>query len=194
LYGAPSIKVKWGLSEQESFLVYLKTLPSEIGYPQMSSFKSSNMFEKLVNSVQMNFNPTLSDEERFQNIYRLKSIVYQITSLYTKKHSIGGVYSEELAYLYGMQLQTSLYSLRAANKLLRGTAKTDENYQRRLNGLKVIEKGSYILIKLTVGFFRQDIFTYNKILSDYYKLYTPQISLLIRENIKEKFDNGIEQN
>jgi len=175
--GSPSIEIDWNEKEQLMFLNYLKELPDDIEYPNLASYKSSEQFKKFISSIR-------EKEEVFIKINKQKSIVFEVLRLYTLKHEKDPRYLDELASLYGAQLQTSLYVLRSAHKIMQKTLPDDITYSQKEEGLKMIEEASYSNIKIVLHLFQQESFVNNEILLTYFMEYTPALVVLFNGDTK----------
>ncbi len=192
--GAPSISQAWEIKDYEIFSSYLSSLPESIDFPMLSSEKSGPIFNTFVNSLDKNLYEPASNESIFVRIIKLKRICQNILKLYIEKDLDVHKYTDEIAYLYGIQLQILSKMLEVANRIEEPANEKSSNAKLRLRGLNMMNQGAIVQVSVVLDLISEtDTFKNNEILLRYFKQYVPELlhslekkrSIILQERIME---------
>lgn len=191
--GVPNLDAPWIVQDQEDYLAYLRSLPIEIDLPKYGSFKSGTVFKKYLTSLDDIITVKTGNMDSLSRAINIKTIAAQVLKVYTTRHEIEPLYNAELAYMYGLQLEASFYMQETSKTIIKNTSENDPYLQKRQEGMRMIEEGVLMQIKITLHLFKQKYFSNNEVLTEYFKKYVPQIWKFLesstRENLKQALIN-----
>lgn len=175
--GAPQIDYMWSVKEYKSFFNYLSAIPNNVDYPMMSSKKSGALFKQFIHSTETLSNNTSSAVLAFKDVAKQKNIFQKILKLYVNKDNQISKYGNEIAYLYGIQLQFLLKMQSLAKQSLEALGKDDDSYDIKVKGFDLLKKGTALQIMISLHLMSEtEFFEDNKILLSYFKRYVPELS------------------
>lgn len=184
--GAPSADKVWTLKEYELFYGYLVSLPDDVDYPMLSSKKSSRLFKRLINSLDKTIEKPLADSLTFTKIIKLKKICHKTLKLYVDKDIKTQKYTDEIAHLYGIQIQLFLNMHKIAKKVMSKVKEDDDSLKIRMKGLELMKDGAAVQISVILDLLSEsDSFKENDILISYFKQYTPELLTYFDEKRKK---------
>jgi len=189
--GLPDIDKKWDLKDQYDFSKYLENLDNNTHYPKYSSWKSGAIFRNYLESIEDTNSSLYNQMQVLQRAGKQKSIASHILTLYTVQHEKEVLYNTELAYLYGIQLQTSYYMQKISKKIWESTKTEDLYYKQKMEGMKMIEESTLLHMKISLHLFKQDFFSTNKIFLKYFKEYMKKIMPLLDGNAQSELKTYI---
>jgi len=174
-HGAPSTNKAWKLEEYVMFFSYLSDLPEDVDYPMLSSHKSSVLFNAFVTSLEKNLDKTVSDEQNFLTIIKLKGICQNTLKLYIDKDLNTHKYTNEIAHLYGIQIKVLADMLHIAHNMI-GSDKEDKENTLRLHGLELMKQGAAVQISVVLDLLSEsDSLKNNQVLLAYFKEHVPNV-------------------
>jgi replicative superfamily II helicase len=189
--GAPVINKVWTLKEYELFYVYLASLPDDVDYPMLSSEKSSELFNRFINSLDKVVEKPLEDSLVFTKIIKLKNISHKILKLYVDKDIKTQKYTDEIAHLYGVQIQMFLYMHKVAKRIMSSIKEDDSSLKTRIKGLELMEQGAVVQVSIILDLLSESSsLKDNKVLIRYFEQYVPELLSFFdvkrRETIEER--------
>ena len=174
--GAPATDKVWTLQEYEMFFHYLSVLPEDIDYPVLSSGKSGKLFQSFINSLDDVLYAPLKEELLFMQTIKLKLVCQKILKLYIDKDIKVQKYKDEVAYLYGIQIQILSQMQEIAERSVRTLQKENENRQLQMKGLELMKQGATVQISVILDLLsEQGAFKDNETLLLYFKQYVPEL-------------------
>ncbi len=190
--GAPSTDKVWTLQEYEMFYRYLSVLPKEVDYPILSSEKSGNLFRNLIDSLDDVLYEPLTDEMIFMQIIKFKIICQNILMSYVEKDIEVQKYNNEVAYLYGIQIQILSQMQKIGERISKAGQKESENDQIQKKGLEFMKQGATAQVGITLDLLGESgAFKDNETLLLYFKQYVPELLQFFDINRKDMIKQRI---
>jgi len=190
--GAPSSDKVWTLQEYNMFYRYLSVLPQDIDYPVLSSDKSAKLFRSFIDSLDNILNEPVADEIIFIKIIKLKSVCQNILELYVDKGIKIEKYNNEVAYLYGIQIQILSQMQKIADRVIRTGQNKGKNSPVQIKGLEMMKQGATVQVSVSLDLLSEsDAFKDNATLLLYFKQYVPELLRFFDRHRKDIIKNRI---
>lgn len=174
--GAPSSEQVWSVKEYEMFHAYLSLLPKDVNYPILSSDKSGRLFKNFIDSLDDVLYEPLEDKVVFSRIMKLKVVCQNILKLYVDRDIKVQKYGNEIAYLYGIQIQILSQMQKIADRVVRAVPKDSPYYRINMKGLELMKDGAAVQVGVILDLLsKYNGFKDNTTLLLYFRQYVPEL-------------------